>query len=98
MAGGCAWQGCVCDGACMLGGLYMTGGMRGEGGGLCMAGGHTWQKGDMCGGGGMRGKGACVAGVFCADFPGVSREKQNSNCVREKSLFYEAVDNLAQRC
>ena len=36
--------------------------------------------------------------VFCADFPGVSREKQNSNCVREKSLFYEAVDILAQRC
>ena len=36
--------------------------------------------------------------LFCADFPGTSREKQNSNCVREKSLFYEAVDNLAQRC
>ena len=33
--------------------------------------------------------------VFCADFPGVSREKQNSNCVREKYLFCEAVDNLA---
>ena len=36
--------------------------------------------------------------LFCADFPGVSREKQNSNCLREKSLFCEAVDNLAQTC
>ena len=26
--------------------------------------------------------------------PGVSREKQNSNCKREKYLFCEAVDNL----
>ena len=28
--------------------------------------------------------------------PRVTREKQNNNCVREKSLFCEAVDNLAQ--
>ena len=36
--------------------------------------------------------------LFCADFLGVSREKQNSNCVKEKYLFCEVVDNLAQRC
>ena len=36
--------------------------------------------------------------MFCVHFTRVSREKQNSNCMREKSLFCEAVDNLAQRC
>ena len=29
--------------------------------------------------------------------PRVSREKQNSNCVREKYLYCETVDNLAQQ-
>ena len=30
--------------------------------------------------------------------PRISREKQNNNCMREKDLFCEVVDNLAQRC
>ena len=39
-----------------------------------------------------------ITPLFCADFLEVSREEQNSGCVREKSLFCEVFDNLAQRC